>query len=28
MFQKTYENMISFLENEDVDQVYNQLHKY
>jgi hypothetical protein len=28
MFQKTYENMILFLENEDVDQVYNQLHKY
>jgi len=28
MFQKTYENMISFQENEDVDQVYNQLHKY
>lgn len=28
MFQKTYENMISFLENEDVDQVYNQLSEY
>lgn len=28
MFQKTYENMISFLENEDVDQVYNQISKY
>lgn len=28
MFQMTYENMISFLENEDVDQVYDQLCKY
>lgn len=28
MFKMTYENMMSFLENEDVDQVYNQLHKY
>jgi hypothetical protein len=28
MFQKTYENMISFIENEDVDFYYNQLHSY
>lgn len=28
MFQETYENMISFIENEDVDYYYNQLHSY
>ncbi|MBA3239542.1 MAG: DUF1857 family protein [Parachlamydiaceae bacterium] len=28
MFNKTYENMILFLENEDVDHIYNQLYKY
>lgn len=28
MFQETYENMISFIENEDVDFYYNQLHSY
>lgn len=28
MFQETYENMILFIENEDVDYYYNQLHQY
>ena len=28
MFQETYENMISFIENEDVDHYYNQLQQY
>lgn len=28
MFRETYENMISFSEDEDVDLVYNRLHKY
>ncbi|MBA3285248.1 MAG: DUF1857 family protein [Nitrosopumilus sp.] len=28
MFQETYENMISFIENEDVDFYYNQLRSY
>ncbi|MBA3286141.1 MAG: DUF1857 family protein [Nitrosopumilus sp.] len=28
MFQETYENMISFIENEDVDYYYNQLYSY
>lgn len=27
-FQATYENMLSFIENEDVDAVYNQLQQY
>lgn len=28
MFKKTYENMLTFLENEDVEVVYSQLHSY
>jgi hypothetical protein len=28
MFRKTYENMIFFIENEDIDAVYNQLSDY
>lgn len=28
MFQETYENMISFIESEDVDYYYSQLQKY
>lgn len=28
MFHETYENMISFIENDDVDDCYNQLHSY
>jgi hypothetical protein len=28
MFQETYENMISFIEHEDVDYYYNLLHSY
>lgn len=28
MFKMTYENMLTFLQNEDVDAVYKQLHHY